>query len=492
MRTRLTGRQVRDDTITTFDIEDGTVSRVDMNTTDTGQAVITKVIAGTNVTISSTGVDAGTGDVTINAIGGSTAPTDHGDLSGLNNDDHIQYSLVDGTRAFTGTIAGINPIGEQDLTTKNYVDKTRLPNWEAETVFETNQILQHESKIYRVIVGYTSALTFTEDWESNKLELLGVGTAYIAEFITTDWTLDGDLYNISITNAVHNQGSTKYLILFVYQSGTANERVNAPYEVSSNGTVTFYSETTFNGYYIIGMGAGGEEGLGGGDVSNPMEEILDANSYTITNLPYPEESNYAVPRSFIDNMKYMPFNCINCGEVETEILTFFAYLNPASQTFSTTPITIQFNNIASESSNQFAISNGIITIENTCKYYIEANVSSNVNNNSRSTSQNYLEVNRGTGWELIPGSIAFGYHRLASHGYGSAYIQTYIYLEKGHQIRARAMRLGGGGTLALQSNACNIRIENAKTRNNEMNFGISCGEITVTNTITNYIDMGEV
>jgi len=61
-RTFLTGGQVKD----------GSVQKVDLDTTTTGQAVITKVIAGTNISISSTGVDAGTGDVTVN-LGGTVA-----------------------------------------------------------------------------------------------------------------------------------------------------------------------------------------------------------------------------------------------------------------------------------------------------------------------------------------------------------------------------------------------------------------------------------
>lgn len=48
-------------------IEDGTIQRVDVDTSTSGQALITRVIAGTGVTISSTGTDTGTGDVTINA-----------------------------------------------------------------------------------------------------------------------------------------------------------------------------------------------------------------------------------------------------------------------------------------------------------------------------------------------------------------------------------------------------------------------------------------
>lgn len=46
--------------------EIGSVQRNDFDTTTSGQAVITKVIAGTGISLSSTGTDAGTGDVTIN------------------------------------------------------------------------------------------------------------------------------------------------------------------------------------------------------------------------------------------------------------------------------------------------------------------------------------------------------------------------------------------------------------------------------------------
>jgi len=54
--------QVRSEQIT-----DGTVRRDDLNVSTPGQAVCTKIVAGTGVTISSTGVDSGTGDVTVNA-----------------------------------------------------------------------------------------------------------------------------------------------------------------------------------------------------------------------------------------------------------------------------------------------------------------------------------------------------------------------------------------------------------------------------------------
>jgi len=61
--------------LTTRQIGASAVNRDDLDTTTTTKAVVVKLIAGTNVTFSSTGVDAGTGDVTINASGSGGATT---------------------------------------------------------------------------------------------------------------------------------------------------------------------------------------------------------------------------------------------------------------------------------------------------------------------------------------------------------------------------------------------------------------------------------
>jgi hypothetical protein len=48
---------------------DGTIQRTDLDVLTVGQAVVAKLIQGTNVTLSSTGGDAGTGDVTVSSTG---------------------------------------------------------------------------------------------------------------------------------------------------------------------------------------------------------------------------------------------------------------------------------------------------------------------------------------------------------------------------------------------------------------------------------------
>jgi len=66
---------------------------------------------------------------------GSVAVSDHGNLTGLANDDHIQYSLATGSRAFIGTVSGIDPVIDSHLATKGYVDTA------ISTVDEHNELL---------------------------------------------------------------------------------------------------------------------------------------------------------------------------------------------------------------------------------------------------------------------------------------------------------------------------------------------------------------
>jgi hypothetical protein len=47
---------------------------------------------------------------------------EHHNLNGLTDDDHTQYTLANGSRAFTSTIAGVTPTSGTHLVTKEYVD----------------------------------------------------------------------------------------------------------------------------------------------------------------------------------------------------------------------------------------------------------------------------------------------------------------------------------------------------------------------------------
>ncbi|KKL61596.1 hypothetical protein LCGC14_2193740, partial [marine sediment metagenome] len=67
----------------------------------------------------------GTVDYVLMADGSGNATwaqVDHGNTTGRDDDDHTIYSLVDGTRAFSGVVGGITPTDHAHLATKEYID----------------------------------------------------------------------------------------------------------------------------------------------------------------------------------------------------------------------------------------------------------------------------------------------------------------------------------------------------------------------------------
>lgn len=93
---------------------------------DSGNGHIpTSVLQNDSITITAGDGLTGGGNV---SLGGSITlnvdetTIDHGDLSGLSDDDHTQYPLIDGSRGFTNPVPGVDPNSNQHLATKGYVD----------------------------------------------------------------------------------------------------------------------------------------------------------------------------------------------------------------------------------------------------------------------------------------------------------------------------------------------------------------------------------
>jgi hypothetical protein len=61
---------------------DGSIQRADLDTSTVGQAVVAKLVQGSNVTLSSTGADSGTGDVTISVPGGGAGAAAYTNTTG--------------------------------------------------------------------------------------------------------------------------------------------------------------------------------------------------------------------------------------------------------------------------------------------------------------------------------------------------------------------------------------------------------------------------
>ena len=86
-----------------------------------GSRGFTSTVSGTTPVLTNDLATKGYIDGEISTVSSSII-TDHGALGGLGDDDHTQYILVDGSRGFTATVSGVDPVADGDLATKFYVD----------------------------------------------------------------------------------------------------------------------------------------------------------------------------------------------------------------------------------------------------------------------------------------------------------------------------------------------------------------------------------
>jgi hypothetical protein len=73
------------------------------------------------------GIQGETGATGATGATGPAGTTVHSELSNLTDDDHTQYILATGTRAFTGVVSGVTPTAGSHLVTKDYVDNLINP-----------------------------------------------------------------------------------------------------------------------------------------------------------------------------------------------------------------------------------------------------------------------------------------------------------------------------------------------------------------------------
>lgn len=92
-------------------IEDSSIGRPDINTTVTGEALITKLLVGTGLTATRTGVDVGTGDVTVSLNTGALVTSFNSrqgavTLSGTDVTTALGFTPISG-ETFLGTVTSI-------------------------------------------------------------------------------------------------------------------------------------------------------------------------------------------------------------------------------------------------------------------------------------------------------------------------------------------------------------------------------------------------
>lgn len=169
----------------------------------------------TDVLISSDG--ASVSDAALITAGWATANivpiTDHGALSGLGDDDHTQYLLVDGSRAMTGILAGVGASHARttgDATTVLAINKSPVSSFAGDGIAITMGGNATGRAINIVNSGSGAAIS----WNAGQ-SLAPIGTeslpsqAFIGKLSTGSLSPTGNIYAISTggTEAVRWTGS---------------------------------------------------------------------------------------------------------------------------------------------------------------------------------------------------------------------------------------------------------------------------------------------
>lgn len=121
--------------------------------------------------------NAGVGDHSHQSAGAQGGTIDHGlALVGLGDDDHTQYILVSGARAFTGVVGGVAPTAAAHLATKGYADGiipagTVMVFFQAAAPTGWTQVTTQNDKALRVVSGagggVGGATAFSAAWPAH-------------------------------------------------------------------------------------------------------------------------------------------------------------------------------------------------------------------------------------------------------------------------------------------------------------------------------------
>ena len=134
----------------------------------------------------------------INEGGGQPGVTSHSNLTNLNNDDHLQYILVNGSRNFTGTISGVTPISTSHLTTKGYVDSA------------DNAISSNLLALTNRVTTAESSITTLNATDANILTRVGNSETSISDFGVRLSSLESASLGGSLADYIKRDGTSSF------------------------------------------------------------------------------------------------------------------------------------------------------------------------------------------------------------------------------------------------------------------------------------------
>lgn len=145
-----------------------------------------------------------------------TGTIDHGELTGLSDDDHTQYMLADGTRPFSGTASGIDLNLSETLSAQS-------------GVFSASLTISGAPPVIGDVIRPDGSVPFTGDQSMGDNRLTDVGAPSADSDATTfDHGFNGNWVSFSISDdgvvRIDNANPGMVLVVFTPATGSDNTR----------------------------------------------------------------------------------------------------------------------------------------------------------------------------------------------------------------------------------------------------------------------------
>jgi len=374
-----------------------------------------------------------------------TVITDHGDLSGLSDDDHPQYTLADGTRSFTGTVSGIDPTEDEHLTTKFYVDTI------------SGSLQDDIDDIYSTVSGVMSDFATVQVRRSTNYTLT---TSYAdIVFDTTDIETDPDVleHNDTSTARIDIKKDGLYLISYSVSVDADSGEDQFDFRVLKNGTTVI---------------PGSERRISEDDEINDVSDVcyinLSDGDYITFQGMTSGGTNILIPQSTYTVMlaagvpgpkgpKGDPGDVTVSGVGDTY---FDAYDNSGGTTLTTSWTDVPLDTERIKTSEfSHSSSSAEVEINKTGKYIVIARVTTTINTGtSRTDSSMRIAKNTGSGYAAVPGTTAIMYSRTLNLGENTGTVAAILELNNGDKIKVQAKRDNGSSTIDLLAEGSSLTI----------------------------------
>jgi hypothetical protein len=191
----------------------------------------------------------------------------HHNLTGISDDDHSQYILATGARAFTGKVTGVTPTETNQLATKSYVDSAvQGLDWQESVLDITTNALATATTGFRYISSETSGgwtinniyeyngATWDETAASEGFAAWVEDEDILYTFNGSAWVKFGSTITHENLNAV-NGGTYRHLsaahVTELTTSGSCTIHTHAGGGLPSGAIILVESDTAITGFTLL-------------------------------------------------------------------------------------------------------------------------------------------------------------------------------------------------------------------------------------------------